>query len=207
MSLCMVWGYLCFLFPTPVILWGRHSSGLVCLANRDPDDLFTILPNATKCHQNVCMQQNWSHMVKLGARIGNSDLTMTESERFNVTGRREAIFWRDLEWWCICPKCWGTSSATRTCVAWGTGGRCMAERQVSVLQAAGASSAVGASDSRAGDWVQWRARWEVLVEHSPARAATRSSEANQRGGTFQPRRWPIRGQAALSDSAVLPRAS
>lgn len=58
------------------------------------------------------------------------------------------------------------------CRAWGTGGRCMAEWQMSVLQASGASSAVGASDSRAGDWVQWRARWEVLVEHSPARAAT-----------------------------------
>ena len=57
------------------------------------------------------------------------------------------------------------------CGAWGTGGRCMAERQVSMLQATGASSGVGASDSRVGDWVQW-ARWEVLVEHSPARAAT-----------------------------------
>lgn len=95
MSLCVSWRVPLFSVCSPCF---RLEDGPVWLGlphphlgNRDPDDFYIILLNAPKCRQNVCMQHRDLHVKTLSLNWKNSDLTMTESERFNVTGRWEAI--------------------------------------------------------------------------------------------------------------------
>lgn len=40
---------------------------------------------------------------------------LLQVEGLEGTIERLAPAWRDLEWRCLCPKCWGTSSATQVC--------------------------------------------------------------------------------------------